>query len=441
MGVRSVAGLKGSEGGFPRTQGGFHYAFLIVAACLVLTGIPGSMPMNCAGSFFTPVSSYFGVPKAQFTLYFSIMNISSMLFLPFAGKLMGRCNLRALLSVACLAEGLVFVAMSRFGAIWMFYVAGAILGLTVTPVLFLAAPQLIDNWCRAKVGFFVGLAMAASGIGGMLFNLLAGYLCALAPDGWRIGYLVYGLIILFVALPFTFFVVRTRPAEKGLRRYGEAGSKALESSLAANGVQDAVVYGVSANRATRTIAFAAIAAFSFILSIEQTTYQFFASYCYTFDDAAITMAAGLIPAACMGSQAVAKVLLGMLSDHKPRTALLIALGGGIVGLLILWLFPLGVAPMVLGAVVYGALFSANSVLAPLMIRCIFGSRCYAEINSRRAVFSTLSFAFAAAFWGVVVDLPNGYAIMFAISIVLALVAAALGLFAYSKTGAYEQTAE
>ena len=68
---------------------------------------------------------------------------------------------------------------------------------------------------------------------------------------------------------------------------------------------------------------------------------------------------------------------------------------------------------------------------------MFGSRCFGELNSRRIVFVTLSFAFATEFWGVIVDMPNGYDLMFVAAIAFSLLCGALGLFACSKIGAYE----
>ena len=52
--------------------GGFHYAYAIVAACIAMTCLPCALVLSCAGIFFTPVSTFFGVPKATFTLYFTI---------------------------------------------------------------------------------------------------------------------------------------------------------------------------------------------------------------------------------------------------------------------------------------------------------------------------------------------------------------------------------
>ncbi|MEE0028398.1 MAG: MFS transporter, partial [Atopobiaceae bacterium] len=64
----------------------FHYAFLIIASCIVIMCLPCALVLSCAGIFFTPVSEFFGVSRAQFTLYFSILNIFMMISLPVAGN-------------------------------------------------------------------------------------------------------------------------------------------------------------------------------------------------------------------------------------------------------------------------------------------------------------------------------------------------------------------
>lgn len=61
------------------------YPYLIVLSGIVFTTIPVSLICSCAGIYFTPVSSYFHVPKAAFTGYFSIFSITMVIFLPVAG--------------------------------------------------------------------------------------------------------------------------------------------------------------------------------------------------------------------------------------------------------------------------------------------------------------------------------------------------------------------
>ena len=91
----------------------FHYAYLIVASCIVIMCLPCALVLSCAGIFFTPVSEFFGVARAQFTLYFSLLNVAMMLTLPIAGRLMSRVDLRVVLSACVVICGLGLMGMSR----------------------------------------------------------------------------------------------------------------------------------------------------------------------------------------------------------------------------------------------------------------------------------------------------------------------------------------
>ncbi|WP_303050300.1 MFS transporter [uncultured Slackia sp.] len=164
-------------------KGGFHYAFLIVAAGIAITCIPCALVLSCAGIYFTPVSNYFGVPKASFTLYFSILNLAMMIMLPIGGKLMSKMDARAVLSAAVIIDGLTLIAMSFFTAVWQFYIAGVLLGIGTAPLIYLAVPSLINAWCKKKVGFFIGLCMAFTGIGGVIFNPIGTALINMGPEG------------------------------------------------------------------------------------------------------------------------------------------------------------------------------------------------------------------------------------------------------------------
>lgn len=235
-------------------KGGFHYAFLIVASGIAIACVPCAIVLSCAGIFFTPVANYFGVARVEFTLYFSIMCVAMIVMLPIAGKLMSNLNLRAVLSACVAVDGVTYIAMSQFTAVWQFYIAGALLGLATAPLIYLAVPTLINAWCKKKVGFFIGLCMAFTGIGGVIFNPVGTAFIASAPDGWRMGYLVLGVIILVATLPFTLFVIRSNPAEKGLEPYGADECQAQSG-------KSVVEKGVSATKAMKTPAFFAILAF------------------------------------------------------------------------------------------------------------------------------------------------------------------------------------
>ncbi len=411
------------------THGGFHYAYLIliVLSCIVMTCLPCALVLSCAGIFFTPVSEFFGVPKASFTLYFSVLNLAMMATLPVAGKLLAARDARVVLSVATALCGLGMFGMASCQEVWQFYLVGIVLGVGVAPLIYLAVPTLINAWCVKRVGFFVGLCMAFTGIGGVIFNPIGTAIIQSSPEGWRQAYLVFGAIILVGTLPFTLFVVRGKPADKGLLPYG-AGEK---DAADADGAATVGTQGVSAADAMRTPAFWAIVAFCGLITLNQTVYQFLSSYALSFSNSLpqIAAASGVVASAAMGGQAIGKVFLGSVSDHSVRLGAICGIAGGVVGVLLMWGIPSVLALLLVGAFCFGVVYAMTTVETPLLVRSVFGSADYANIYSRVSMVGSLMSAVAAVFWSLVIDSAGGYGLMFALSLVCMAACLALALFA------------
>ena len=408
-------------------RGGFHYAYLIVLSCIVMTCLPCALVLSCAGIFFTPVSEFFGVPKASFTLYFSVLNLAMMATLPVASKLLAARDARVVLSVATALCGLGMFGMASCQEVWQFYLVGIVLGVGVAPLIYLAVPTLINAWCVKRVGFFVGLCMAFTGIGGVIFNPIGTAIIQSSPEGWRQAYLVFGIIILVGTLPFTLFVVRGKPADKGLLPYG-AGEK---DAADADGAATVGTQGVSAADAMRTPAFWAIVAFCGLITLNQTVYQFLSSYALSFSNSLPQSAAasGVVASAAMGGQAIGKVFLGSVSDHSVRLGAICGSAGGVVGVLLMWGIPSVLALLLVGAFCFGVVYAMTTVETPLLVRSVFGSADYANIYSRVSMVGSLMSAVAAVFWSLVIDSAGGYGLMFALSLVCMAACLALALFA------------
>lgn len=407
-------------------KGGFHYAFLIVASGLVITSIPCALVLSCAGIFFSPVSTYFGVATADFTLYYSILNIFMMIGLPIGGKLITRYDVRIVTTVYTIVCGVGYIAMSTFSSVWMFYIAGAIMGFAVSPLVYLAVPTLVNTWCKKNVGFFIGIGMVGTGLGAVIFNPIGTALINMGPDGWRMGYLVFGIVILVVTLPFTMFVLRSRPEDKGLQAYG-ADEVAEEE-------QAAPVSGVPANRAMKSLAFVAVASFAFLITLNQTVYQFLPSYCASFADTMPGIAAmsGVVASACMAGQAIGKVVLGAVNDRNVKLGLVVGLGGGACGVLLMWFVPSVIAVLMVGAFLFGFAYACTTVQTTLITREAFGSLAYTEIYSRVSTVGVLASAFATLILSMITDQPNGFMYMFILSLALMAACFCLGLIALNR---------
>ncbi|MCR5391927.1 MAG: MFS transporter [Olsenella sp.] len=409
-------------------RGGFHYAYLIVLSCIVMTCLPCALVLSCAGIFFTPVSEFFGVPKASFTLYFSVLNLAMMATLPVAGKLLAARDARLVLSVATALCGLGMFGMAACQEVWQFYLVGVVLGVGVAPLIYLAVPTLINAWCVKRVGFFVGLCMAFTGIGGVIFNPIGTSIIQSSPEGWRQAYLAFGIIILVGTLPFTLFVVRGKPADKDLLPYGADEG---ESAGADAGATTAVAEGISAADAMRMPAFWAIVAFCGLITLNQTVYQFLSSYALSFSESLpqIAAASGVVASAAMGGQAIGKVFLGSVSDRSVRLGAVCGIAVGAVGVLLMWGMPSVLALLLVGAFCFGVIYAMTTVETPLLVRSVFGSADYANIYSRVSMVGSLMSAVAAVFWSLVIDSAGGYGLMFALSLVCMAACLALALFA------------
>ena len=416
-------------------QGGFHYAYLIVASCIAICCLPCALVLSCAGIFFTPVAEFFDVPRATFTLYFSILNIAMMLTLPVAGKLMSRMDLRVVLSACVILDGLGLLGMSMASAMPVFYVCGAIMGIGTAPLIYLAIPTLINAWCVEKVGFFVGLCMAFTGIGGVIFNPIGTSLIASGAEGWRVAYRVFALITLVGTLPFTLFVVRSKPADKGLLPYGADAAKTDAAADAPAGAAAVpAADGVSAAVAMKTPAFWALMVFCGIITLNQTIYQYLSSYALSFEGTLpeIAAASGVVASAAMAGQAIGKVVLGIVNDKSARLGVIFGIGCGVAGVLVMWLVPSVRALLLVGAFLFGVVYAMTTVETPLLVRTVFGSADYTNIYSRISMVGSLMSAVAAVFWSLVIDSAGGFPLMFILGIVCMAVCAATAFFALGQ---------
>ena len=381
------------------------------------------------------VAEGLGVEKTAFAMYVTVMYLTMTVASPFAGKLLQSMDARVILSGSAILVVAAFLLMSIANTIVLFYVAAVMLGLGEITLLWLAVPTLINRWFADRAGFFIGLCMAFTGIGGVIFNPIGTALINMGPEGWRTGYLVFGIIVLVVTLPFTAFIVRSKPSDKGVQAYGADEVSADAGKPAAPEV------GVSADKAMKTAAFFALAGFSFLITVNQTVYQFLPSYCASFSNSVPEIAAvsGVVASACMAGQAIGKVILGAVNDKSCKGGMALGIGSGLVGVVLMWFLPSVVALLFVGAFLFGFVYACTTVQTPLLVRTTFGSRDYTNIYSRVSMAGTLGGVVASTFWAWVIDLPGGFSIIFVLSIVCMALFFLFGFFALGQGKKLEKT--
>lgn len=391
----------------------FHYGYVIVFCCCLIMGVIIGLVMSCAGIFYGPVSTELGVSVGDFGLYMTFVYALSFLTLSVAGKLLDKYSARWLLTLSAAVVGALYMAMSQFSAVWHFYVAGALIGIAFSFLLYLSYPVLINRWFNTRVGFFIGICSAASGVGGVLFNPLGGYL--IQAHGWRITYLVFGAIILLVVAPLLGLLLRDHPADKGLKPFGE---KADEVAAAKAGMDYAV--------AVRTPVFYALMVFAFMMIAVSTLNLFLPSYItsvgYSVEQSA------LVASAIMLGVTIGKVALGYVNDRSSLAGVLASTGLGIVGLVCLLMGESAMALMVAGGFLFGWAYAGVTVETALLVRSVFGTKDYSQIFSNIAIALALGGAVMAGGWGYLADILD-FTWILTSGIVLLVLSMLIGVYA------------
>lgn len=391
----------------------FHYGYVIVFCCCLIMGINIGLVMSCAGVFYKPVSSALGVSVGDFGLYMTFVYAFSFLMLSVAGRLMDRYSARWLLTISSGIVGALYLAMSQFQAVWQFYIAGSLTGISLAFLLYLSYPILINRWFNRKVGFFIGLCSAASGIGGILFNPLAGYL--ITTYGWRNTYLIFGIVILVIVTPLLGLLLRNHPADKGLTALG--GTKQQS---------DAPRLGTDYATAIKSTEFYALLIFAFLMISVSTLNLFLPAYIttvgYSVEQSAI------VASTIMLGVTTGKIALGWINDRSAFAGVATSTGLGILGFILLSVGKSSLTLMAIGGFLFGWAYAGVTVETALLVRTVFGTKDYAQIFSNVSVALALGGAVMAGGWGYLTDLiPFG--LILTTGIVLLLISGIIGYYA------------
>lgn len=399
------------------------FGFFVVVALVLVCFCPVSFGLSCAGIFYPSLAEHFGVGTGMLSYYSSILQLAALVFLPVLGKLFGRVDARLLVCGACLVVGADFILLANASSLPMFYACSFVMGAGMAVLLFLAPSTLVNRWFKKRAGFFTGIVMAFTGIGGVVWSSVGGMLINSA--GWPVAYLAFAAIT-FAIVPACWLCISSNPADRGLLPYGAARDDAASES--ADSLDADAVDASKGGNAFKTPAFLFIFALCFLLNMSMYAYFIIPSYIGSLDiGTSMPLLGATAASAAMGGQTAAKVLLGFVGDRHPGAGTIAAIAFGISGLAMLLAFSESIIAIYAGATLFGIQYGVSFVMVPIFTRRAFGVLDYARIYSRVSMAAAVASVAAGLIGGTVIDATGGYTGVFggiiAIS-VLALVAAA-----------------
>ena len=196
----------------------FHYAYVVVAVTF-LALLATSSVRGAPGVLIRPLEAEFGWDRASISLAVAISILTFGAGGIWAGSAARRFGPRfvASLGVALVAAGLM--AVLTIGALWqLFLYWGIFVGLGTGVAGSVIGATIAHSWFRTHRGLIIGILGAANSMGQLL--LIPAMAALTVVVGWR------GAIVLLIAVSLTVLVpvvlfLRDRPADVGLRPYGE----------------------------------------------------------------------------------------------------------------------------------------------------------------------------------------------------------------------------
>jgi MFS family permease len=191
----------------------------------VVVGIAFFMAFVMAGSgsafglFVIPMSEEFDWNISTISLAFTISTLGSGVCQPFLGHLYDRFGGRKIILISLTLMGLCTILLSlTFHIVFLILLYGVVMSIFRSGGSLGSTSWIIPRWFRRQRTTALGLAMAGSSVGTLALMPIAGYMMDLID--WRLTWVFLGGMVLFVALPVSFFL-RDDPKDKGLLPDGD----------------------------------------------------------------------------------------------------------------------------------------------------------------------------------------------------------------------------
>jgi sugar phosphate permease len=204
----------------------FFYGYWILFACFMAQLISSGLITYCFSMYTIPLMAEFGWNRGSIMLGSMIMSLISGLSAPLVGKLLYRIGAKTVIAIGALITGTGFVLLNFTDSLWQFYVFYAVVGIGWATMGIVPTSAVVSNWFKRRRGFAIGILGAGIGVGGYTMPLLSNFL--ITNYGWRISFLVVGVMAVIVMIPISLLIIKNRPEDMGLFPDGDGSSSVVQ---------------------------------------------------------------------------------------------------------------------------------------------------------------------------------------------------------------------
>lgn len=197
-----------------------YYGYYLAGLAFALGFIGGCIYLYSRGVFVRDQIEDFDASRTEISLVFTTVSIVSACFAPLLGYLLDRYPIRRVMLSGSVFVVIGFVLLAQVQNLIQFSLVAAIfLGFGIGTIGTTANTKLMVNWFNRRRGFALGIAIMGYSAAGTVMAPIA--LFMLNSLGWRVSYLVFAGVVLFLVIPAIALLVRQSPDELGLGMDGD----------------------------------------------------------------------------------------------------------------------------------------------------------------------------------------------------------------------------
>ncbi len=392
------------------------YGWWIVLATNIICLLGFGTWLYSFGLFFKPMMAEFGWTRASTSLAASFRSVEGGIAGPIVGWAVDKYGSRGVVFFGGVISGIGFILMFfidhiPINPLYSFYIIyGIIISIGMSAMLYLPAFVVIAKWFNRKLSrAYMVLAVGAG---------LSGIICAPAINalieryGWRVAYLVIGIVIWIVVLPLS-MVIKESPEKMGLRPDGDppANDTAEETEAGGDNQEFAGSTDFTLKQAVSTLTFWVIAVTFFFQSLGHSVVFVHAVPVLT--DAGISAKMAALSIGLLTTVSLAgRLVLGYLGDFMDKRYLFsvayILMGSGVFVLL----NAREMFEVYIFIALFGVGFGATIPLMAAMRAEYFGRKALGKIQGFMSPITMIAGATGPYLAGKLFDLKGSYDIPF-----------------------------
>ena len=404
-----------------------YYGWFIVGATFFIALVTVGA-RNGFGVFIVPMEDHFGWSRSTISLAASLGFLVNGVSQPFLGRIYDKYGARKVILTGLAVVGASTVLLfSTFHILFLIFMFGVVMSIGLSGGSLTTTGALLARWFRRKRATALGISTAGASFGGLILVPFAMYL--LQATNWRITWLALGALILALALPLAFFLLRDDPKDMGLLPDGDpepSGVDGRGSVRADRGPLEVDSWRDSFRSLPiwqMTGSYLVCGATTAIISVHFVP--------YALDRGLSPSTAALAFGLMSGLNVIGVILMGALSDRLGRKNLLAfvyAARGCAYAMLVL-------APGIWGlwgfAVIAGFAWIATAPLTTALTADVYGLKSLGTLSGVSFLAHQVGGFISIQFAGIMYDVTGSYTLPFAIA-GLILIPAALSAFSIQE---------